>query len=109
MLALDEFNILFFPSFTLRHDYLLISYTSMHIRLVTRLSSLFLAIEFLEGFQLLNQSFVLIFQQCYAVFQTLDVVFLLASALMSSFPVERRKSENESQWYGVKVKEMIQI
>ena len=50
-----------------------------------------LAVEFFEWFQLLNQSLVLIFKQCDAVLQALDVFLLLPSAFTGRFPIGRKE------------------
>ena len=62
-------------SFYLRHD-----------------SGFFLAVKFLERFQLLNELLILILQHGYAILEALDVIFLLTSTFA------RRLSENRSNY-----------
>lgn len=48
---------------------------------------LLLAVELLEGFELLYQGLVLVFQHGHSVLQALDVFFLLAPTLSGRLPI----------------------
>lgn len=48
---------------------------------------LLLAVELFEGFELLDEGFVLVLQHGHSVLQALDVFLLLAPTLAGCFPV----------------------
>lgn len=50
----------------------------------------FVAVNVFQGFELLNQGLVLVFQNCHAVFQTLDVLLLFPATFTSCFPEAER-------------------
>lgn len=49
----------------------------------------FVAVQVFEGFQFLDEGFVLVFQHGHAVLQTLHVLFLLPTALAGCLPVRQ--------------------
>lgn len=50
-------------------------------------SLILLTVKLLEGLEFINEGLVLIFKDSHAVFQTLDVLFLLTPALLGCIPV----------------------
>jgi len=53
--------------------------------------NVFLAVEFLERFEFVNQSSVLVFENGNSVFQTADVFLFLATAFLSRLSVHATK------------------
>lgn len=47
----------------------------------------FVAVQVFEGFEFLDKGFVLVFQHSHAVFETLDILFLLPATLPGGFSV----------------------
>lgn len=67
----------------------------------------FVAVQVFEGFEFLDEGFVLVLQHGHAVLQTLDVLLLLPATLASCLPVWHR--DRESEWlhkmWGLKLPE----